>query len=53
MDGHRPHLRLSPRARESGEIQQLLPGPKCLYHGPVSPSYEEDGHTTVVLFYFF
>ena len=44
VDGHRPHLRLSARSRKSGEVQQLLPGPKRLHHGPVSPTYKEQGH---------
>lgn len=48
VDGHRSHLRLSPCSCKSGEVQQLLPGPECLYHGPVSQT--DKGSYTVWFF---
>lgn len=48
VDGHRSHLWLSPRACKSGEVQQLLLGPECLHHGPVSQTQER-----YTLFFFF
>lgn len=36
LDGHRTYIWLPLCTCKSGKIQQLLLGPKCLHHGPVS-----------------